>query len=137
MCIRDRYRGIWWGYPCIKWGIIWVRKDYRKRGGRTCRYFFRSGSLCSNRGSQETGVQGQDSSSTSSWQRRQILLNWSFQRLIKYIMIANKTPLRCLFAYNSIDSLNTINFSFVLDSRVTIYLYIFGFWSYEYLGIIY
>ena len=52
-------------------------------------------------------------------------------------MIANKTPLRCLFAYNSIDSLNTINFSFVLDSRVTIYLYIFGFWSYEYLGIIY
>ena len=28
-------------------------------------------------------------------------------------MIANKTPLRCLFAYNSIDSLNTINFSFV------------------------
>ena len=33
--------------------------------------------------------------------------------------------------------LNTINFSFVLDSRVTIYLYIFGFWSYEYLGIIY
>ena len=37
----------------------------------------------------------------------------SFQRLIKYIMIANKTPLRCLFAYNSIDSLNTINFSFV------------------------
>lgn len=37
-----------------------------QRGGRTCRYFFRSSSLCSNRGSQETGVQGQDSSSTSS-----------------------------------------------------------------------